>query len=153
MKALEDLSVQYDDTVRNTSGGIVQFVYGDDGLDPTGMEGRDKPIDFVRVAMHIKALFPANDQPGMTPWEIKQQVEKALASSMFIGGINNGVRDKPCSELFIEDIKRYLLGGFLPRVAGEAPKYQKGVFDTIVGIRYLTPLVMCTMDLIVRGCL
>jgi DNA-directed RNA polymerase III subunit RPC1 len=49
MKALEDLAVQYDDTVRNCSGGIVQFVYGDDGLDPTGMEGRDKPVDFSRV--------------------------------------------------------------------------------------------------------
>lgn len=49
MKALEDLSVQYDDTVRNCSGGIVQFVYGDDGLDPTGMEGQNKPVDFVRV--------------------------------------------------------------------------------------------------------
>jgi hypothetical protein len=57
MKALEDLAVQYDDTVRNCSGGIVQFVYGDDGLDPTGMEGRDKPVDFSRVR-HRTTLTP-----------------------------------------------------------------------------------------------
>lgn len=49
MKALENLSVQYDDTVRDSAAGIVQFVYGDDGLDPTGMEAQEKPVDFPRV--------------------------------------------------------------------------------------------------------
>jgi DNA-directed RNA polymerase III subunit RPC1 len=34
MKALEDLAVQYDSTVRDSSKCIVQFVYGGDGLDP-----------------------------------------------------------------------------------------------------------------------
>ena len=43
-------------TVRNSSGDIVQFVYGGDGLDPTDMEGKDKPVDFVRVMRHIKVL-------------------------------------------------------------------------------------------------
>jgi DNA-directed RNA polymerase III subunit RPC1 len=36
MKALEDLSTHYDNTVRNSKFGVVQFVYGDDGLDPPG---------------------------------------------------------------------------------------------------------------------
>lgn len=31
VKALEDLSVQYDSTVRTSRGDIVQFTYGDDG--------------------------------------------------------------------------------------------------------------------------
>ena len=34
MKSLEDLSCSYDYTVRNSSGGIVQFQYGGDNLDP-----------------------------------------------------------------------------------------------------------------------
>jgi len=34
MKALEDLSIHYDNTVRNSYGQVVQFRYGDDGLDP-----------------------------------------------------------------------------------------------------------------------
>ncbi len=38
VKALEDLSTQYDYTVRTSTGGVVQFIYGDDGLDPAGME-------------------------------------------------------------------------------------------------------------------
>lgn len=39
MQSLEDLCLHYDLTVRNSSGDIVQFLYGGDGLDPTYMEG------------------------------------------------------------------------------------------------------------------
>ena len=39
MKALEDLSMHYDKTVRNSEGTVVQFSYGSDGLDPACMEG------------------------------------------------------------------------------------------------------------------
>ncbi len=35
INALEDLKVEYDGTVRNTAGTIIQFVYGEDGVDPT----------------------------------------------------------------------------------------------------------------------
>jgi len=34
VNALQDLEVQYDGTVRDTRGMIVQFIYGEDGLDP-----------------------------------------------------------------------------------------------------------------------
>ncbi|MHC1571527.1 MAG: DNA-directed RNA polymerase subunit A' [Methanosarcinales archaeon] len=34
VNALQDLEVQYDGTVRDTRGMIVQFMYGEDGLDP-----------------------------------------------------------------------------------------------------------------------
>jgi DNA-directed RNA polymerase III subunit RPC1 len=46
---------QYDNTVRNSTGGIVQLVYGDDGLDPVSMEGKDgTPIDFRRLLMRVR---------------------------------------------------------------------------------------------------
>ena len=35
VKHLEELKVNYDYTVRNGEGGVVQFLYGEDGLDPT----------------------------------------------------------------------------------------------------------------------
>ena len=35
MKHLESLKVEYDLTVRDSDGGIVQFLYGEDSLDPT----------------------------------------------------------------------------------------------------------------------
>jgi len=34
MKALEDLAIQYNGTVRQSSGGVVKFTYGDDSFDP-----------------------------------------------------------------------------------------------------------------------
>lgn len=38
VKALEDVSVKYDNTVRNSRGLIIQFLYGEDAIDATYME-------------------------------------------------------------------------------------------------------------------
>ena len=40
VKAMEDLIVTYDYSVRNSSGAIVQFIYGDDGMDGTHVESQ-----------------------------------------------------------------------------------------------------------------
>jgi DNA-directed RNA polymerase III subunit RPC1 len=54
MKGLEDLSVFYDQTVRNASGGIIQFLYGDDGMDPAKMEGKDgTPLNLDQLFMKV----------------------------------------------------------------------------------------------------
>ncbi len=38
VKALEDVGIKYDYTVRNSKGSIIQFLYGGDGLDATYLE-------------------------------------------------------------------------------------------------------------------
>jgi DNA-directed RNA polymerase II subunit RPB1 len=38
MKTMEDQHIEYDGTVRNVNGSIVQFIYGDDGVDTTSVE-------------------------------------------------------------------------------------------------------------------
>ena len=40
VKALEDVMAKYDGTVRNSLGDIVQFVYGEDGLDGVHIESQ-----------------------------------------------------------------------------------------------------------------
>ena len=40
IKAMEDLSVKYDGTVRNAANTIVQFVYGEDGMESTKVESQ-----------------------------------------------------------------------------------------------------------------
>ena len=45
VKALEDVMVKYDGTVRNSLGDIVQFVYGEDGLDAVHIE--QQQIDLI----------------------------------------------------------------------------------------------------------
>lgn len=39
----------------------MQFIYGDDGLDPANLEGDGKPVDFVRTWSHAKVRF-------LRPW-------------------------------------------------------------------------------------
>ncbi|XP_076809232.1 DNA-directed RNA polymerase III subunit RPC1-like [Clavelina lepadiformis] len=58
VKSLEDLCGHYDLTVRSSTHDIVQFVYGGDGLDPTDMEGKSKPVDFNRVLQVVQANYP-----------------------------------------------------------------------------------------------
>lgn len=48
VKALEDVMVRYDGTVRNGNGEILQFRYGEDGLDATCIERQ--PLDILRMS-------------------------------------------------------------------------------------------------------
>jgi DNA-directed RNA polymerase III subunit RPC1 len=64
MKALEDLSLGYDGTVRNSSGDIVQLEYGDDGMEPTLMEGSEgEPVELERLMLRAKGLIPQRKHP------------------------------------------------------------------------------------------
>jgi len=44
VKALEEVMIKYDGTVRNSLGDIVQFTYGEDGLDPMIIENQSLKI-------------------------------------------------------------------------------------------------------------
>lgn len=48
VKALEEVMAKYDGTVRNSLGDIVQFVYGEDGLDAVYIEGQG--LDIIRCS-------------------------------------------------------------------------------------------------------
>ncbi|WP_456329841.1 DNA-directed RNA polymerase subunit A' [Archaeoglobus sp.] len=53
INALQDLKVEYDGTVREqTSGALVQFRYGEDGVDPM-RSFRGKPVDVKRIIREI----------------------------------------------------------------------------------------------------
>ena len=78
MKSLEDLSCAYDYTVRNSSGGIVQFQYGGDNLDPVDMEGSAQPVHFDRTFNHSENLTRDNDANGLQPWEMNSITAEVL---------------------------------------------------------------------------
>ncbi|KAL2911303.1 DNA-directed RNA polymerase III subunit C1 (rpo31) [Polyrhizophydium stewartii] len=78
MKALEDLVCHYDLSVRDSSGGIIQFKYGDDGLDPPNIEGSEQPVEFTRNLMHSQAVRPTGSDPFLT----KQQAMSIVASEI-----------------------------------------------------------------------
>ncbi|RDW91191.1 putative DNA-directed RNA polymerase III subunit RPC1 [Coleophoma crateriformis] len=79
MKSLEDLAAQYDNTVRNSSGGIVQFQFGADNLDPVDMEGSAVPVHFDRTWTHAESLTWNNDDQALLPYQITALCEKLLA--------------------------------------------------------------------------
>jgi DNA-directed RNA polymerase III subunit RPC1 len=78
MKSLEDLSAQYDDTVRNSSGTVVQFQYGDDNLDPVDMEGKAQPVQFDRTFSHAITSTWNNKEPSLTVEAVRTHTEAKL---------------------------------------------------------------------------
>ena len=80
MKSLEDLSSQYDDTVRNSSSNVIQFQYGDDKLDPVDMEGKARPVNFERTFTHSEATTWNNSERSLLPYEIIALCEDLLSN-------------------------------------------------------------------------
>jgi DNA-directed RNA polymerase III subunit RPC1 len=81
-QALEDLSTRYDDSVRNSEGKVVQFKYGDDGLDPACLEGESSPVAFPRSWTHAKGIADVGGR-SLLPWEVKDILNQALDSDDF----------------------------------------------------------------------
>ncbi|OXG15683.1 DNA-directed RNA polymerase III subunit RPC1 [Cryptococcus neoformans Tu401-1] len=71
MKALEDLCTHYDLSVRNSVGGIVQFQYGDDMLDPACLEGDATPVEYVRSWTHA-CRTAGNQGRALYPYEVRR---------------------------------------------------------------------------------
>ena len=74
MKTMEDQHIEYDGTVRNSSSSIVQFHYGDDGIDTTCVE--TQPCDLM-----LKSLETIYSEYALTTSEVnsflKEPVEEA----------------------------------------------------------------------------
>jgi DNA-directed RNA polymerase II subunit RPB1 len=66
VKAMEDLVVRYDMTVRNNMGKIIQFRYGDDGFDPVNVERQNLSLlnsSIEDIFSHYD-IIGVNDQTG-----------------------------------------------------------------------------------------
>ncbi len=99
MKALEDLGANYDLSVRNAEGGVVQFKYGDDGLDPASMEGDQQPVELSRNLMNAMAKYYNEMQAPLMPWRIREIVQEECAKPF--------VRQM-CTDTFLSDLKQFL---------------------------------------------
>uniref|UniRef100_A0A1U7WQM1 DNA-directed RNA polymerase n=1 Tax=Nicotiana sylvestris TaxID=4096 RepID=A0A1U7WQM1_NICSY len=142
MKALEDLAVYYDNTVRNASASIIQFMYGDDGMDPSQMEEKKgRPLNFSRLFMKVKATCPPRGEKGLSYSEICEIVNERLSYHDMSpeGGCSEAFRAS-LSDFLIknlaETLKRLrealLLGG--EQYAGGDREYLENVALNISGI-------------------
>ncbi|XP_076916369.1 DNA-directed RNA polymerase III subunit 1-like [Bidens hawaiensis] len=102
IKGLEDLSVYYDNTVRDSSACIVQFTYGGDGRDPSQMEGKAGfPLNFDRLLMKVKATCPAGQHRGISASEIREAVDERLS-------MHDMTPEGGCSEDFRKNLKQFI---------------------------------------------
>lgn len=99
VKSLEDLSVQYDRSVRNSTGEMIQLLYGGDALDPTYMEGKDRPVDFQRALDHIKAVNPHKDEDPLDEEQLIEAFGLIAATDAFLN----------CGEEFREEFKKFIV--------------------------------------------
>lgn len=103
VKALEDLTVHYDRSVRSSTGGVIQFKYGDDALDPACIEDSINPIEFTRNLKHCQNLLTKSDGSVvgdiLLPGEIVSMVENEMTSEKAV---------KVLSEAFRNDVKEFI---------------------------------------------
>jgi DNA-directed RNA polymerase II subunit RPB1 len=71
VKGLEDLKVEYDGTVRNNMGKIIQFTYGDDGAETTRVENQSIQL----VNMSIDDIYMYYDLVGINDGENKDLLQ------------------------------------------------------------------------------
>jgi len=63
VKAMEDVKIHYDNTVRNAKGSIIQYIYGEDGMDGCKIESQFIPlIEMNSIEMEQKYNLTKNDK-------------------------------------------------------------------------------------------
>ena len=97
INALEHLRVEYDGTVRNSTGDIVQFKYGEDGVDPSKSD-HGKAVNVARLVEQVKI---AVERGSPAPVEyIEKQLEKVKGE---------------LTPLLIEELRTHLTRAGLPK--------------------------------------
>lgn len=143
MKAMEDLSVQYDYTVRNSKGDIVQLHYGEDTLDPLLMEGPNStPINFNALWLTIQhEADVAGDTAITDAAHLQRTLEAALANSDLSHCTPKFVNDLRAfwnaKALRLEELRKKALSpSWVKQVAGVTDKRVRR-FVHVCGTKYL----------------
>ena len=79
---MEDIIVKYDGTVRNSAGDVIQFLYGEDGMDATYVESQK--IDTLRQDKNKfrKTFHMDPDEPGFGRGWMSEAQANDLANSV-----------------------------------------------------------------------
>jgi len=105
MKALEDLTVQYNNTVIMSNGEIVEFLYGGDGIEPLNTDTKDKIIYLPRLWENIYNSYPikSNDSKHkdkvLEVDEIRDKVEEQISKCP--------IKKGEISEVFLNEIRKF----------------------------------------------
>jgi len=92
MKSMEDQHVEHDGTVRNVTGSVIQFAYGEDGVDTVAVESQTCELPLMTLENIYKeyALTPEDVNPFLTSsvTEAPDMVEELVADrEMFVRSV------------------------------------------------------------------
>ena len=110
IKGLEDLMVNYDMTVRNNKGKVVEFSYGDDSIDTVKVETQHIPIVSMSI-QDIYAHYNVPDEPSKmkafsqiflknTMTRLRKQKEDAQKKCKFYTDMMIEMREKIIKNVF-----------------------------------------------------
>ncbi len=116
INALEHLRIEYDGTVRNSVGDIVQFKYGEDGVDPAKSD-HGKAVNVSRLVEQIKIMMEKGEtipkdyvierlrkvEDQLTPILVKELEDELTRAELTREGVDQAVT------LTLENYKRALV--------------------------------------------
>ena len=109
MKTMEDQHVEYDGTVRNVTGSIIQFQYGDDGIDCVSVEGQPCELALMPLeAIYRDFALTAEEANRFLSTEVEGQVPDLVPELL---------ADR---EMLVKDVFRYRKSDML-----QAPVHMK----------------------------
>jgi DNA-directed RNA polymerase II subunit RPB1 len=87
IKAMEDIVVQHDGTVRDANMNVVQFYYGEDGIMATKLESQSLPLDTKLSREDIKQQFGLKNVDWSTVLKgtiVREQEEEGVLVEAFV---------------------------------------------------------------------
>lgn len=155
IKGMEGLKVHYDTTVRDSDGSMIQFLYGEDGLDPTRVRYLN---DFRFSAENFTSVFESMDVRGQLAKlhneeasEWNKNAAKKYRKTGDLGCMDpalakwNPGRYAVTSESFYTAKKKYLEDNPDKLIKDKKQKIENGLskktFNTMLDLKYLKSLI------------
>jgi DNA-directed RNA polymerase beta' subunit len=106
IKGMEDLKIEYDMTVRNNKGRVIQFSYGEDGIDPVKVESQIMPL----ANMGLDEIYAHYHMPSSDPKDVvfTSAFTKGVISRMKKQKAENDVKCKQWIDFMIEQREKVI---------------------------------------------
>ena len=106
IKGMEDLKIEYDMTVRNNKGRVIQFSYGEDGIDPVKVESQIMPL----VNLGLDEIYAHYHMPSSDPKDVvfTAAFTKGVISRMKKQKVENDVKCKQWIDFMIEQREKII---------------------------------------------
>lgn len=114
VKCLEDLSVSYDFTVRNSKKNVVQFRFGHDGFDPIKLEvGTAQCLDLDTLLRHIILLNRSQDLAEGVPLVL---LDRYKAEAELETLLNKDFYGQEACQIERDNVISYFRSNILPKI-------------------------------------